>query len=551
MTKPAIIVVDDDPGVLNAVERDLRRKYGQGYRIIKMDSGERALETLHQLRLRDDPVALFVADQRMPKMTGVEFLEQASTLYIDSKKVLLTAYADSQAAIDSINRLGLDYYLMKPWDPPEEHLYPVLDDLLEDWTAHFRPPFQGFRLAGTHWSPSTHQIKDFFTRHQIAYHWVDLERDAQTAALLNGKGPQTGSLPAVIFPDGAVLFQPSLRELAEKMGLATLAKLPFYDLVIAGAGPAGISAAVFASSEGLRCLVIEKSAPGGQAGSSPRIENYFGFPNGISGNDLTRRGLTQARRLGAEILTAQEAKQIQIEDPYRVVTLADGSQVSCHAVLIATGASFNTLKAAGASQLGGRGIYYGAAYTEAHYYQDQEVFVVGGANSAAQGALFLSRFASRVTILIRGAEPTAAQHLKDEINRNEKIRILPDRDLVEVHGEDKLEAITVKDNHSGELEQLEGAALFVFIGVRPQSQWVDDLVERNEKGYILTGPDLLRGGRRPRGWTLDRDPMLLETNLPGIYAAGDVRYGTNHRVSSAAAEGGIAVALIRQYLNTL
>ena len=550
MPKPVIVSVDDDPSVLSAVERDLRSRYGQAYRILPLDSGQIALEYLTKLQQRNEPVALFLVDQRMPEMSGTEFLAEAMQMYPQAKRVLLTAYADTQAAIASINEVGLDYYLMKPWHPPEEKLYPVLDELLEDWKAHVRLPYDGIRVAGTLWSLSSHEVKDFLTRHQIPYQWLDIEKDANARRLVESATSET-DLPVIFFPDGTVLIEPDLRILAEKVGLQTRADLPFYDLVVIGSGPAGLAAAVYAGSEGLKCLVIEKAAPGGQAGSSPKIENYLGFPTGISGDDLTRRAVSQAKRFGVEILSAQEAVRVEIKETYRIVKLADGTEVSCHALLIATGASFHTLKMPGADQLTGAGIYYGAAYTEAMNYKDQEVFVVGGANSAAQGALYLTRFASKVTMLIRGPQPGASKYLVDALNENPKLEIHLNTDLLEVKGTNTLEQIVFKNIQNGEVQTRVAAALFVFIGVRPQSQLAADLVLRSAKSYIFTGPDLIVDKKPPHGWTLERDPFLLETSVPGIFAAGDVRYGTSHRVASAVGEGAIAYALIKEYLKTL
>ncbi len=550
MAKPVILAIDDDPMVLSAVDRDLRKKYGQDYRIVPINMGSAAMQYLKQLQGRAEVVALFLVDQRMPQMSGVEFLEQARHVYPEAKKVLLTAYADTEAAINSINKVSLDYYLMKPWDPPEERLYPVLDELLGEWKAHVRMPYEGIRLAGTLWSSASHNTRDFLTRNLIPYQWLDVEKDAKVRALVEEYNQGELRIPTLFFPDGSVMVEPNLRELAEKVGLKTRASLPYYDLIIIGSGPAGLSAAVYASSEGLSTLAIERGTPGGQAGSSPKIDNYLGFPNGISGNELARRAMTQARRLGAEILTAQEVTHISLQDPYRIVRLSDNTEISCRAVLLATGASFHMLRMPGAAALSGAGVYYGAAYTEARSYKDQDVFVVGGANSAAQGALYLSRFARKVNLIVRG-ELSAAQYLADELRQNEKIDIYLNTDLIEVHGEGKLEEIVVKNNRIDELQTLKGAAMFVFIGVRPQSQFVADLVARAEKGYVLTGPDLLVEGKRPSNWPLERDPYLLETSVPGIFAAGDVRYGTTHRVSAATSEGGLAVALIRQYLKTI
>lgn len=559
MTKPVILALDDDPIVLNAIERDLRKRYGQGYRLMKTNSGSAALEALRELQTRNQTVALFLCDQRMPQLTGVQFLEQARVLFPEAKRVLLTAYADTEAAIAAINLVELDHYLMKPWDPPEERLYPVLDELLDDWQAHAHQPFEGIRVAGTLWSLPTHQIKDFLVRHQLPYLYLDVESDLQARALVEAHNNGQLTIPTVFFPDGAVLVEPTVQQVAEKAGLPTAASLQFYDLIIIGGGPAGLSAAVYAASEGVDCLLIERHAPGGQAGSSPKIENYLGFPMGISGGDLTRRAMTQARRLGAEIITAQTATAIRLMDRYKIVTLANGTEVSCHTLLLATGATFNILKIPGAAELTGAGIFYGAAHTEAYYYKNQEVVVVGGANSAAQGALFLSRYASKVTMLIRGAEPVAAQHLVNAMRAEPKIDLRCNTELIAAHGTEKLEAVTVKDMTSGATQTLPAAALFVFIGVRPQSDLVADLVLRDDKGYVLTGPDLLREGRRPGGWPpmlkggwpLDRDPFMFETSVPGLFAAGDVRFGTIHRVVSATSEGGAAVAMIRQYLKTL
>src|SRR6266511_5930747 len=551
MPKPVIFTIDDDASVLNSVERDLRAHYGQEYRILPIDSGKAALDYLKKLQQRNEMVALFLVDQRMPEMSGVQFLEQAIKPYPQATRVLLTAYADTQAAIDSINEVGLDYYLMKPWHPPQERLYPILDELLEDWKIHVRLPFEGIRVAGTLWSLPSHQVKDFLTRHQIPYQWLDIEKDADTRQLVERLSLEVTKLPVVFFPDGTTLLQPDLKELAEKVGLQTRAELPFYDIVVIGSGPAGLASAVYAGSEGYHSLVIEKAAPGGQAGSSPKIENYLGFPTGISGDDLTRRAVSQAKRFGVEILSAQEAKRVFVKDAYRIVQLSDGSEISSHAVLIATGASFHTLKIKGAAELTGAGIYYGAAYTEAMNYKDKNVFVVGGANSAGQGAMYLSQFARKVRVLIRGHQPTASKYLVDALNDNEKIELMRDTDLLEVRGKNTLEQVIVKNTSTDEIQTFDAAAMFVFIRVRPQSQLVADLVKRSDTGYIFTGLDLMVDKKPPQGWTLERDPFLLETSLPGIFAAGDVRFGTNHRVASAVGEGAIAFALMKEYLKAL
>jgi len=551
MPKPVILTLDDDASVLNTIARDLRSHYGQDYRIVPIESGKAALDYIKKMQQRNETIALFLVDQRMPEINGVEFLQEGIQAYPQAKRVLLTAYADTQAAIDSINEVGLDYYLLKPWHPPEERLYPVLDELLEDWRVHVRLPYEGIRIAGTLWSLPSHQAKDFLTRHQIPYQWLDIEKDSNARQLVESINSEVTKLPVIFFPDGTTLLQPDLKELAEKVGLQTRAALPFYDIVVVGSGPAGLAAAVYAGSEGYRCLVIERAAPGGQAGSSPKIENYLGFPTGISGDDLARRAVSQAKRFGVEILSAQEAKRVFVKDAYRIIQLADGTEISCHALLIATGASFHTLKMPGAAELTGAGIYYGAAYTEAMNYKDQDVFVAGGANSAAQGALYLSQFARKVRVLIRGKQLTASKYLIDALEQNQKIELLRNTDLVEVRGKNTLEQIIVKNTATDQVQTFDVSAMFVFIGVRPQSQLIADLVKRSDKGYIYTGTDLIVDKKPPQGWTLERDPFLLETSIPGIFAAGDVRYGTSHRVASAVGEGAIAFALMKEYLKAL
>ncbi len=552
MPKPVILTLDDEPVVLNAIERDLRQKYGRDYRILKADAGAIALDTLKQLQARGEMVALLLVDQRMPQMNGIQFLDQARALFPDAKKVLLTAYADTQVAIQSINQIGLDYYLMKPWDPPSEHLYPVLDDLLDEWKANTSLPYEGIRVAGALWSPHSHTIKDFLARHLIAYQWLDVDREDAARALVEAHSQDQSRLPVVQFPDGTVLVEPTLSQIAEKVGMQTRAEAKLYDIVIIGAGPAGLSAAVYGGSEGQRVIVLERGVPGGQAGNSPKIENYLGFPAGLSGMELARRAITQAKRFGAEILEATEVACVRIEGMYRIVTLKDGTEIAGKTLLMATGATFRQLDAPGIKELTGAGVYYGAAYTEAMYYRDQPVFVIGGANSAGQGAMFLSRYASKVTMLIRRGSQWSSKYLRDAEEANSKIERLFNTEVIEVRGAPgKLEEIVVKNNVTGEIKTLPGAAMFIFIGAMPNSELVKDLVETNEKGFIITGPDLVRGGRRPKGWTLERDPLMLETSVPGIFAAGDVRMGTNNRVASATGEGGVAIAAIQQYLSML
>lgn len=552
MAKPVILTVDDDPDVLQAVARDLRHEYGDRFRVIRADSGASALEAVQQLKLRNEPVTLFLADQRMPQMTGVEFLEQAMEIFPLAKRVLLTAYADTDAAIRAINSARLDYYLLKPWDPPEERLYPMLDDLLDDWIASFRPPFEGIRVIGNRWSPHSHQTKDFLARNQVPYQWLDVELEEEARRLVSySSGNQTPQLPLVLFPDGTRLEQPSNLQIAEKIGLKIRAERPFYDLAIVGGGPAGLAAAVYGASEGLTTVMIERQAPGGQAGSSSRIENYLGFPVGLSGGDLARRGVTQAKRFGVEILTPQEVNGIRVENPYRIVKLADGSEISCHALLIATGVSYRKLDVPGMDRLCGAGVYYGAAMTEAIACSGEEVYVVGGANSAGQAAMHFSKYAHRVTMLVRGDSLTKSmsQYLIDQIAATPNIRVLTHSSVVEVKGESSLEAIAIANTQTGEKQILPATSLFIFIGAKPQTDWLDGLVERDPQGFILTGPVLMRDGQRPRGWTLERDPFLLETNVPGIFVAGDVRYGSIKRVASGVGEGSIVVQFIHQYLS--
>lgn len=553
MAKPIIMTVDDEPQVLNAVERDLQQHYGTDYRILKAGSGAEALEAVRQLRQRDAPVALFLVDQRMPSMTGIEFLAEARKVYPEAKKALLTAYADTEAAIASINSIGLDHYLMKPWDPPDEHLYPVLDDLLEDWAANVPAPYEGIRVVGTLWSASSHAAKDFLARNRIPYRWLDLEREAEARTLLETVNREPRGLPAVFFPDGSVLLEPDQASLAGKIGMKTRAAMPFYDLVIVGGGPSGLGAAVYGASEGLRTLMIEKDAVGGQAGTSSRIENYLGFPNGLSGLDLARRAEAQAKRLGAEVLAPQEVTGVRVEDPYRIVSLRDGTEVSCHALLIATGVTLQRLSVPGIEPLTGAGVYYGAAVTEAAHYRGQHVFVVGGANSAGQGAMFFSRFASQVTILVRASalEKGMSQYLVDQIKAQPNIDVRLRSEVMGVHGADRLETITVRDADTDQTETLPAAALFLFIGAVPHTQMVAGVVERNGAGFILTGTDLVRDGKYPRSWNVRRDPFLLETSVPGIFAAGDVRQGAVRRVASAVGEGAITVGLVHQYLKTV
>ena len=551
MAIPVILTVDDEPQVLNAVERDLRSHFRSDYRIVKATSGADALEAARELKRRNTPVALFLVDQRMPTMSGTEFLAEARELHPEAKKVLLTAYADTSAAIASINEVGLDHYLMKPWDPPEDNLYPILDDLLGDWSANVLVPYDGIRIAGTLWSRRSHDAKDFLARNRIPYQWLDIETDAEARKLVEEAVGEDRRLPVAFFPDGTVLIEPDTRALAEKAGLKTQAAQPFYDVIIVGGGPAGLGAGVYAASEGLRAAMIEREATGGQAGTSSRIENYLGFPNGISGADLARRATAQAERFGVEILTAQEVTSVRVEGPYRIVTLGDGSELSCHALVIATGVSVRQLDVPGVSEITGAGVYYGAATTEAVNYRGHDVLVVGGANSAGQGAMFLSRYAKKVTMLVRAPtiEQGMSQYLVDQIAGTDNIEVVLSAEVAEAHGDGRLESVTYRNVETGATTSIGADAMFVFIGAAPHTDLVAGLVERNAAGFILTGRDVMPNGKRPKGWT--RDPYSLETSVPGIFAVGDVRQGVMRRVASAVGEGAIAISFVHQYLQTV
>jgi thioredoxin reductase (NADPH) len=607
--RPVLLTVDDDPNVLRAIERDLRQQYGSRFRILKTDSGQKALELVKQLKLRNETLALLLVDQRMPHMSGVVFLEQAMNIFPDAKRVLLTAYADTEAAIRSINKAKIDYYLMKPWDPPQEILYPILDDLLDDWWASFKHPFEGIRVIGLRWSPKSYEVKYFLARNGIPYQWLDLEGDEEArrlvsyvestsknehsnfinAATTTTTNPSSSfsvldhsktenndnsvssvssapslsypssvnsssflHLPLVIFPDGSHMEEPSSSELAEKIGLKTHAQMPFYDLIIIGGGPAGLAAAVYGASEGLSTLLIERQAPGGQAGMSSNIENYLGFPSGLSGSNLARRAVAQAIRFGAEILTPQEVVGLRVDGPYRIVKLKDGTEIRSHVLIIACGVSYRNLDGVkGIEKLTGAGVYYGASMAEALSCKGEDVFMVGGANSAGQAAIHFAKYAKTVTLLVRGdsLNKSMSSYLVHQINETPNIHVLLNSKVTEVHGENRLESITITNSQTGQLQTVPTSGLYIFIGAVPHTDGAAGLIERDANGFVLTGPDLIQNGHeRPQGWTLDRQPFLLETNVPGIFAAGDIRHGSTKRVAAGVGEGTIAVQLAHQYL---
>jgi thioredoxin reductase (NADPH) len=554
MAKPILLSVDDDTDVLRSIERDLRARYGADYRVLGSDSPEGALDLLRQLKVRNDSVALLLADQRMPRMDGIGFLQEGMRMFPDAKRALLTAYADMNAAISAINQVNINYFFLKPWDPPAEHLYPQLDDLLDDWRASYRPTFEGIRVLGTRWSPRSYELRDFLARNHVPYQWIDVElsaNDPETKRLLEALGPEGADLPVVLFQDGTKLLESVPAEVAKKIGLRTRAQTDFYDLAIVGGGPAGLAAAVYGASEGLHTVMVEREAPGGQAGMSSRIENYLGFPAGLSGNDLARRAVVQAQRFGVEILSPVEAVGVRTEGSYRIIRLADGNEISCHALMVATGVQWRRLEAPGIDQLQGAGVYYGGGATEALSCQGEIVYVVGGANSAGQAAMNFAKYAERVVILVRGASlaSTMSQYLIDQIKETPNIQIWAHASVAEAHGVTHLEEISVLCSDTSKIERVPASAMFIFIGALPRTDWLADIVERDERGFILTGPDLIRDGQHPKGWTLDRDPFLLETNIPGLFAVGDVRHGSVKRVASGVGEGSVAVQFIHQYLS--
>lgn len=553
MPKPVLFTVDDDPEVLRAIERDLRSHYADRYRVMRANSASAALNTLRELKARNNPVALLLADQRMPQMDGVGFLSEAMEMHPKAKRALLTAYADTSAAINAINEARVHYYLMKPWDPPEQRLFPAIDELLSDWNSTFRPPYEGIRVLGTRWSTRSYELRDFLARNQVPYQWIDIEiaqSDPEVRSLINSLGPEAETLPLILFPDGTRLAEPPLPAVADKVGLSTHALTNFYDLAIIGGGPAGLAAAVYGASEGLKTVMIEREAPGGQAGLSSRIENYLGFPAGLSGSDLAFRAVAQARRFGVEIIAPQEVVGIRVDGPYRFIKLADGAEISCNALLLAMGVQWRTLDVPGIDRLQGAGVYYGGGTSEAIACRGETVYVIGGANSAGQAAMHFSKYADKVVMLVRGTSlaATMSHYLIEQIEKTPNIQVWTKTNLVEVKGDTRLTSITVKCETDGTLKELPASSIYIFIGALPRTEWLNGLIERDDRGFVLSGPDLLKDGKRPASWTLDRDPGLLETNIPGIFVVGDVRHGSVKRVASGVGEGAVVVQFIHQYL---
>jgi thioredoxin reductase (NADPH) len=549
--RTAIITVDDDPGVSRAVARDLRRRYGDRHRIVRAESGSSALDALRQLKLRGDNVALILADYRMPEMNGIEFLEHAMDVYPGARRVLLTAYADTGAAIDAINIVDLDHYLLKPWDPPEEKLYPVVDGLLEAWLASDHRPVPETKVVGHRWSARSSEVREFLARNQVPYRWYSSE-EPEGQRLIAAAGADGLKLPVVVCADGEALVEPSDAELASHVGLATTPSKDFYDLVVIGGGPAGLGAAVYGASEGLRTVLVERMATGGQAGQSSRIENYLGFPDGVSGAQLTDRARRQAAKFGAEVLTTRDVTGLEIKGSARSVNFADGTSIDAHTVILATGVAYRQLDAPGLTEFTGRGVYYGSALTEAAACKNQDIFIVGGANSAGQAAVYLARQANSVTLLVRGSSLQASMsyYLIKQIEDIPNIHVRTCTEVVAADGSDHLESLTLQSAVDGTKETVPAQLLFMFIGAAPRTDWLDGVVLRDHLGFVLAGPDLAVDGERPSGWELDRLPYHLETSVPGVFVAGDARSESAKRVASAVGEGAMAVMLVHRYLET-
>jgi len=547
--RPVLLTVDDDVSVSRSVARDLRRRYGEHYRVVRAEDPGQALDALREVKLRGDAVAAILADYRMPNMNGIEFLEQAMDLFPRARRALLTAYADTDAAIAAINVVDVDHYLLKPWDPPEEKLYPVVDAMLETWRALGDAPVLDVQVVGHPWSAPSHEVRDFLARNSVPYRWWTVD-EAEGRRLLDAAGVDPAGIPLVVTPEGTTLSAPAMSELARAVGMTTTPATDFYDLVIVGGGPAGLGAAVYGASEGLRTVLVERQATGGQAGQSSRIENYLGFPDGVSGGQLTERARRQASKFGAEMLTTRVVDRLEARGSSRVVRFEDGSEVAAHAVVLATGVAYRRMDAPGVDELVGAGVYYGSAATEQQACADQDVFIVGGANSAGQAAVFFSRVARSVTLLVRGKslEASMSQYLVDQLRAIGNVRVRLCTTVVGAEGDGHLERLTLQDAANGTTETVTASHLFVFIGAAPLTDWLDGVLDRDPGGFLVTGPDLVRDGRRPPGWGLDRDPYLLETSVPGVFAAGDVRAQSVKRVASAVGEGAMAVTLVHRYL---
>jgi thioredoxin reductase (NADPH) len=547
--KPVILAVDDEPEVLRAVQRDLRSRYASEYRILGAGGGAEAIETVKELATRGTPLALILSDQRMPQVSGVDVLRESLTIFPAARKALLTAYADTEAAISAINDVGLDHYIMKPWDPPDQKLYPVLDDLLSDWQAGYRPDFDGIRVIGPEWSRPTFEIKAFMAMNQIPYRSLTLDVDPEARTLLEAAGASIDDTPVLLFPEGEPLLNPSTGELADRIGLKSHASSPAYDVAIVGAGPAGLAAAVYGASEGLKTVLIESSAPGGQAAQSTLIENYLGFPKGISGADLARRAVSQATRMGAEIIVPATVTSVERKDPYKILHLADGSEITAKAMIVTSGVAYRRLTAKGLDELTGAGVYYGTSNIEASHHRGQPMYVVGGGNSAGQAALFLSRFTDEVTIMIRRGDlsETMSQYLIDNIDANDAVSVLARTQVVEARGDSHLETLILADRDTEETREVKAGAMFIFIGQKAHTDWLGDLVQLDERGFVLAGSDL----GPLKGWNMDRDPLPLETSVPGIFVAGDVRHGSIRRVAGATGEGATAIRFVHTHLAAL
>ncbi len=543
------MTVDDDPGVSRSVARDLRRRYGQDYRIVRAESGRDALEALRELVLRGEPVAAILADYRMPEMNGIEFLEQAMDVAPHARRALLTAYADTDAAILAINVVDVDHYLLKPWDPPEEKLYPVVDALIETWRAVGQRPVDQIRVVGHRWSAECYAARDFLARNSVPYRYYSSD-EPEGARLMEAAGAGEDDVPLVVTTDGTTLKAPTESEIAHAVGLTTDPEGDFYDLVVIGGGPAGLGSAVYGASEGLRTVLVERQATGGQAGQSSRIENYLGFPDGVSGAQLTDRARRQAAKFGAEVLTARDVVALEARGSARVVRFGDGSEIAAHSIVLATGVSYRNLDAPGVADLTGRGVFYGSAATEAPASQGQDVYIVGGANSAGQAAVFFSKHASTVTLLVRGPDLAASMshYLIKQLDAIANVHVRTGTEVAEACGDGHLERLVLRDRATGERETVKAASMFVFIGAAPRTEWLDGVVDRDGRGFIRTGPDLVVGGQRPKGWNLDRDPYHLESSIPGVFVAGDVRADSVKRVASAVGEGAMAVTLVHRYL---